>query len=121
MTRHSIPFDELHKYVGQVVFLELGENDWVRRLCNAAANPTGFILERVTRDSFDIQLVGENAGHHWSLSRKYILEGLVTVLSSDHILSNKGLDSCIKCRCATEMKRDFADMTVREFCPRCKF
>jgi len=35
-------------------------------------------------------------------------------------LSNKGAIKCWKCSCPTEMRRDFADMTVREFCPRCK-
>jgi len=35
-------------------------------------------------------------------------------------ISNKSLLKCWKCSCPTEMRRDFADMTVREFCPRCK-
>ena len=121
MTRLPIPFDELHKYVGQVVFIELGDTDWVTRLRDDAANPVGFILETVTQyGAFEIQLVGATNRHHWSFSKEYTLGGLITVLSSDHILSNKGLDKCVRCKCPTEMRRDFNDMTVREFCPRCK-
>jgi hypothetical protein len=34
--------------------------------------------------------------------------------------SNKGRAKCWKCNCPTEKKRDFGDMSIREFCPRCK-
>jgi hypothetical protein len=122
MTRRYIPFEELYNYVGQVVFIELGDSDWIKRLRDDVANPSGFILEKVTvYGAFEIQLIGANNSHHWGFSKDYVTSGIVTVFSSEHILSNKGLDKCIKCRCATENRRDFSDMTVREFCPRCKF
>jgi hypothetical protein len=34
--------------------------------------------------------------------------------------TNKGRKTCAGCGCKTEMKRDFGDMSIREFCPRCK-
>lgn len=40
---------------------------------------------------------------------------------ADMILqTNKGALTCWKCGCCTENRRDFSDMTIREFCPRCK-
>lgn len=33
---------------------------------------------------------------------------------------NKGKAKCGQCGCKTEMRRDFSDMSIREFCPRCK-
>lgn len=34
--------------------------------------------------------------------------------------SNIGRTTCWYCGCSTEMRRDFSDMSIREFCPRCK-
>lgn len=34
--------------------------------------------------------------------------------------SNKGNKKCSYCNIPTELKRDFSNMEVREFCPRCK-
>jgi len=33
---------------------------------------------------------------------------------------NIGRTQCWNCGCPTEMKRDFKDFSIREFCPRCK-
>lgn len=33
---------------------------------------------------------------------------------------NTGRKTCWICNCETELRRDFKDMSVREFCPRCK-
>jgi len=38
----------------------------------------------------------------------------------EKIIANTGRVQCFSCDCPTEMRRDFNDMTVREFCPRCK-
>ena len=38
----------------------------------------------------------------------------------DVLLTNKGQSKCVMCCCKTERKRDFSDMSIREFCPRCK-
>lgn len=35
-------------------------------------------------------------------------------------LTNVGRKNCFKCRCLTELKRDFSTFSVREMCPRCK-
>lgn len=35
--------------------------------------------------------------------------------------TNAGFKTCFNCDCPTVLKRDFATMRVREFCPRCKF
>lgn len=33
---------------------------------------------------------------------------------------NTGRTTCWNCGCATEKRRDFSDMSIREFCPRCR-
>lgn len=38
----------------------------------------------------------------------------------EEVVSNKGQKKCLSCNCPTEMKRDFSNMEVREFCPRCR-
>ena len=35
-------------------------------------------------------------------------------------LTNKDRAKCYKCGCKTLKRRDFSDMSIREFCPRCK-
>lgn len=35
-------------------------------------------------------------------------------------MSNRGRTTCVECACPTEKRRDFSDMSIREFCPRCK-
>lgn len=45
----------------------------------------------------------------------YIREKDVIVLEN-----NKGRKECWKCSCKTELRRDFKDFSIREFCPRCK-
>lgn len=36
------------------------------------------------------------------------------------LTNNKNRATCFHCQCPTEDRRDFADMSVRAFCPRCK-
>lgn len=36
------------------------------------------------------------------------------------LTNNKNRATCFNCKCHTELRRDFTDMSVREFCPRCK-
>ena len=38
----------------------------------------------------------------------------------ENIFDNKNRKTCFKCRCKTLLRRDFSDMSIREFCPRCK-
>lgn len=44
----------------------------------------------------------------------------VVIRDHDLVLSNKGRKECWQCGCNTEQRRDFSDMSIREFCPRCK-
>jgi len=57
--------------------------------------------------------------HGWYVTQKtdaYYICFLIVPVD----FSNKGRKKCVSCNCKTEMRRDFSDMTVREFCPRCR-
>lgn len=55
---------------------------------------------------------------HWIKSRHCVVH--FNYVDATEILNNKGRAKCFICRCPTEQRRDFSDMSVREMCPRCK-
>lgn len=91
--------------------------------CN---DPCGWKIRRIRAYSVEV-IRGDN-----SMTRNnstWWSSGLDCYTNGDFIielnyplkdLSNKGRPNCWKCQCKTEMKRDFNDMSIHEFCPRCK-
>lgn len=47
------------------------------------------------------------------------IEGMKWI-AVDIEFNNKGKEKCVSCGTATERRRDFSDMSIREFCPRCR-
>lgn len=81
------------------------------------------IIRRLTPSdvSFTHFCSGGCAGHS-RVEDRHVVKFIATdeTIFRDSLGSNKGLTECVNCGCATEKRRDFSDMSIREFCPRCK-
>jgi len=63
-----------------------------------------------------------NGYSYWRIGKSYFVSKQLTIIAKDYVptTSNKGLKNCFNCGCKTTQRRDFSDMSIREFCPRCK-
>ena len=123
-----IPNKELEDYIGKEVGLELYGAVWAPRFVNDMVQCSTVTIEVVDRShhqdehiSFRGTYPDGSRTQEWIINlTRYRLHCRFYPLSNLPARTNKGSIKCWKCKCPTELRRDFADMTVREFCPRCK-
>jgi len=90
----------------------------------------GFIVDSIYPEHNDITIRfadksnTSNGGPIWNMGLRCFArtgnDELIIQCDSDPIVSNKGKTNCLCCGCKTNMRRDFNDFSIREFCPRCK-
>lgn len=120
----EIKYNELKGYVGKLIKLVPQANtEWNSIFLYACQKEVR--LEEWYNDSIRIQAFQDPRrypNYIWNLNRDFHFDEhrvLIYEVESG-ITSNKGRKECFFCQCPTEMKRDFKDMSIREFCPRCK-
>ena len=130
--RRLIRYDLLHLMIGKEVYVGTYDidrkmfirckktiiNDITTCMVSQGSNGFGCIISWQStgairdRNTFWDTKFNPGKGHG--------LTGILYADDVEEITSNKGQKNCFKCRCKTVMRRDFSNMSVREFCPRCK-
>lgn len=118
----KIKLEELSRYAGYPVLFKWCEgvtrdcpaNHWVRNK---------RVLKYIVEDNY-LGFKDFFNNHYlccgYGLKEEYNKAWYLELYNYDGKLSNKGKDICLRCSCRTEKRRDFSDMSIREFCPRCK-
>lgn len=114
-----IPKELLKEYVGKIVIVELlPYGGWNPRFIDTYGRKPVGVIKIHGAHYLTIVLTEANSEYDFALGSY----GSTWQCRDMHSVTwtNRGKEHCIICKCRTEMKRDFSDMSVREMCPRCK-
>lgn len=121
----------MYIYIGRIIYDEYNQEHfdqedlppWTGQIKDGICKKVRYTSDNnfhVYVDSSNYIDVGEE--YYEGLDEYYIAYYDASMDYCDSIVNmdNKGRTECFKCGCHTEQRRDFSNMAIREFCPRCK-